>query len=115
MHEIGAQLYSPKTVAKRFLRSLQDTRDFDTAFWCLFTNSLYRAPRDGARRPEKKFWYLSRKAWPVISLYEKLERQVRGRVTLRWNPRRRAADAAAPSQRSKPASTGSKADPPLGV
>jgi len=73
MHEIAATLYSPKEIARRFLRSLVDTRDVQTAVWCLFTNRIYRASAKTNSQGDEKLWHLTREAWPLIQLYQRLE------------------------------------------
>ncbi|MBN2497794.1 MAG: B12-binding domain-containing radical SAM protein [Deltaproteobacteria bacterium] len=73
MRKLGARAYRRRDVARRFLRSLRDTRSLNTAIWCLFTNQIYRVPRrDG--QPGQKFWYLSRESLPVIDLYQRFEK-----------------------------------------
>jgi radical SAM superfamily enzyme YgiQ (UPF0313 family) len=41
---------------------------------CLFTNEIYGTPRGSRGRPADKFWYLSRRIWPLIRLHQQLER-----------------------------------------
>lgn len=74
MREIGAALLTRTNTARRFLRSWRDTRRLSTAVWCLFTNEIYGAPRGTREKPADKFWYLSRRTWPLIQLYQRLER-----------------------------------------
>ncbi len=78
MRKIGAAVFGRKNVARRFLRTLLDTRNPATAVWCLFTNLLYTT--GGGR--EQKFWRLSRGIWPLISLFERFERRYRPRHRL---------------------------------
>jgi len=73
MRKIGADIYSRKSVAKRFLRSLLDTRSANTSIWCFFTNRIYAGPNGKEGASEEKFWRLSQDTWPIIKLYQKLE------------------------------------------
>ncbi|MBI5479165.1 MAG: B12-binding domain-containing radical SAM protein [Deltaproteobacteria bacterium] len=74
MRRIGDRVLGRWSMVARFLRSLRDTRNLKTATWCLLTNLIYSAPRDSAGRPGEKLWRLSHRAWPLIDLYQRLER-----------------------------------------
>jgi radical SAM superfamily enzyme YgiQ (UPF0313 family) len=74
MRRIGAELLGHRNAARRFLGSWRDTGSLMTAIWCLFTNEIYGAPRGERGRPADKHWYLSRRVWPIIHFFERLER-----------------------------------------
>lgn len=76
MRRMGREVFNHADVARRFVRSWRDTGRLNTAIWCLFTNEIYRGPRTVNGRPEEKFWYLSRRTWPIISLYGRLEKLI---------------------------------------
>jgi radical SAM superfamily enzyme YgiQ (UPF0313 family) len=74
MRKIAAEIFSNRSIARRFVRTLRDTRSLNTAIWCFFANKLYHAPQSDDGRPGEKFWNLAREAWPVINLYQRFER-----------------------------------------
>jgi len=74
MRRTGATVYGWKNVARRFFRSWRDTGRLKTAIWCLFTNLIYRVPQGGLGPPRGKYWYLSRKIWPLIRAFQRIER-----------------------------------------
>ena len=76
MWRIGDELIGHRKAARRFLRSWRDTSSLKTAIWCLFTNEIYGAPRGRHRLRADKFWYLSRRIWPLIHFFERLERRL---------------------------------------
>ncbi|MCP4679715.1 MAG: B12-binding domain-containing radical SAM protein [Deltaproteobacteria bacterium] len=68
MYEVAAKVYNRPQAAKRFFRTLYDTRDIITAFWCFFTGLLYKAPKKKTEGQEqRKFWYLDPETWPYRS------------------------------------------------
>ena len=74
MRKIAARIFSHESITRRFMRTLRDTRSLNTAIWCFFANQIYSAPRSTNGRAGKKFWSLTREAWPVINLYQRFER-----------------------------------------
>ncbi|NQT71963.1 MAG: B12-binding domain-containing radical SAM protein [Chloroflexi bacterium] len=74
MRKVGNKIFSRRNIAKRFFRSLRDTRSLQTSAWCLFTNSVYTASQQTNGQPGEKFWHFSYKSWPVISFYERIEK-----------------------------------------
>lgn len=64
MRKVAAEVFRPSAIAKRFFRTLRDTRSLKIAFWCLVTNRLYRSPRSTDGKSGEKLWYLSPKTWP---------------------------------------------------
>lgn len=75
MRTVSARIFSRKEIAKRFLRTLRDTRSLKTAIWCLLTNKIYNVPQTIDGQQGAKTWTLSQETWPLISLYERLERR----------------------------------------
>jgi len=73
MLRIGATVYKRRNVAKRFVRSLWETKNLNTAIWCFFTNKIYRTPRTNLGKNAEKFWYLSQETWPLIKLYQRVD------------------------------------------
>jgi radical SAM superfamily enzyme YgiQ (UPF0313 family) len=77
-------LHGHRSVARRFVRSLGDTRSLGTALWCLFTNEIYAAEPDG--RAGRKYWTLSSRTMPLINLYQRLEQRLARRPRGRPRP-----------------------------
>jgi radical SAM superfamily enzyme YgiQ (UPF0313 family) len=75
MKTMGERIYSHSSVARRFLDSWRETRKLSTAIWCLFTNEIYGVPPRAEVESGGKFWYLSNRMWPLINLYQRIERR----------------------------------------